>query len=93
MRFDSDKAMHYITTEPLWRIRYAAARTIEERWMLIREIYRDRMPEILARSAQHRRARISPYFVDWPFTPIETIAWQTIRYLGTPRYPQVPVDR
>lgn len=38
--------------------------------------------------------RGSPYFVDWlqVFTPIEYLAWQSIRLYGLPFFPQYPID-
>lgn len=38
--------------------------------------------------------RHDPYFIDWIklFTPIEYDAWQTIRYLGIPMWPQYPIN-
>src|ERR1043165_817359 len=88
-----EKMHFYLTTHYLWQQAYAVASTPQERWTLLRTIYRYHMPEILAASARHLRGRIEPSFVEWDFTPIEEIAWQTIRSLGTPLYPQVPVDR
>ncbi|MDR5730701.1 MAG: DUF559 domain-containing protein [Terriglobia bacterium] len=35
--------------------------------------------------------RIDPYFYDWEFTPIEQEGWNSIRRMGLPLYPQVPV--
>lgn len=53
--------------------------------------YREREPRI--RNAWPRT--ISPYFVDWLpiFTHIEVDAWNAIRRLGLPFYPQYPVGR
>jgi len=87
------QAIHELTTAQTWRWRYATAVTPEERWEVIREIYRHWMPEILARSAQHKRAVVYRNVVDWQFTPIEAMAWDTILSLGMPLYPQLPVDR
>src|SRR5262245_32579412 len=87
------KAIHELTTGQDWRWRYAEATTPEARWEVIRDIYRHWMPEILARSAQDKRAVVYRNFVDWQFTPIEALAWDTILSLGTPLYPQLPVDR
>jgi len=35
--------------------------------------------------------RISPYFHEWHFTPIEEEVWNEIRFTELPLYPQVPV--
>lgn len=37
--------------------------------------------------------RIDPYFYDWEFTPIEREGWNSIRRMGLPMYPQIPVER
>lgn len=64
-----------------------------KRWNIIREIYKIMMPDIIEASKRDIRAWSDPYFVDWSkvFTPIESSAWQSIRYYGCPLYPQLPV--
>lgn len=59
------------------------------KWRALRELYaykdqaiRDAWPHM-----------VNPYPVDWKFTPIEYSAWQTIRILGLPFYPQYPIGR
>lgn len=51
---------------------------------------------IRAKYAQHERLGMRPsaYFIDWMtiFTPIESAAWSSIRYVGLPMLPQYPVD-
>jgi len=74
-----------------WREAYALCATSSQQWAVIRQVYQDVMPHIHAASQYHLRGRINPSFVNWHFTPIEDAAWQTIRWLGTPLYPQVPV--
>jgi hypothetical protein len=60
-----------------------------EKWRALRQLY--------AEKDEHIRARwpsmCGPYPVDWKFTPIEAAAWQQIRCLGLPLYPQYPVGR
>lgn len=62
-----------------------------EQWEHIREIYKNWMPAIMEAGAQGRG--IDPNFVDWGplFSPIEREAWNSIRGLGVPLYPQLPV--
>ena len=57
----------------------------KEKWKAIREIYK----------LQGGLSGRSPYFVDWAaiMTPIECCAWQSIRQLGLPMFPQYPVGR
>lgn len=59
------------------------------KWAALRDLYRDKDDDI-------RRcwpSMSNPYPVDWKFTPIEASAWQSIRILGLPFYPQYPVGR
>jgi hypothetical protein len=76
-----------------WQEAYRLAIGTPAQWEVIRAAYAAEMPAIMTVSQRYLRGRIDPYFVAWDFTPIEEIAWQTIRYLGTPLYPQVPADR
>ncbi len=57
----------------------------------IRSVYKRHMPDIMAASKLKRR--VNPYFIDWVtmFTPIERAAWNSIRAIGVPLYPQIPV--
>jgi very-short-patch-repair endonuclease len=60
---------------------------------IIRKAYKLVMPDILSVSEKRRGGKISPYFLDFcnEFTPIENNSWMTIRCLGVPLYPQLPV--
>lgn len=68
--------------------RWIEDRNTNARWQVIRDAYAKQMPLILE-YAKHD-ARISPYFIDWDFTPIERFAWMDIRGRGLPFFPQVP---
>jgi very-short-patch-repair endonuclease len=59
---------------------------LPSRWMLLRKIYAEHAAEIAG-------GRVEPYYVDWSplFTPIEAVAWSSIRCKGLPFYPQIPV--
>lgn len=82
-----------------WRIEakqekaFYEAKTVQERWPLIRQIYEYHLDEIMEAARQSRRGGIDPYFVDWSkiFSPIEEEAWQHIRVMCLPLYPQFPV--
>lgn len=58
-----------------------------EKWEAIRLLYSELTPMILDGE------RLSPYYLDWCrlMTPIEFDAWQTIRRVGVPMWPQYPV--
>lgn len=60
------------------------------KWDAIRYLYGKVKPSILRRGNGYG---INPYIIDWTsyFTPIELDAWQTIRSVGIPLYPQFPV--
>lgn len=60
-----------------------------QRWVALRELYRWKDQYI----RQRWPLMADPYPADWRFTPIEAAAWQTIRSLGLPLYPQYPVIR
>lgn len=62
-----------------------------KKWEAFRALYKTMMPEIMGRGGD--RYGIDPYIIDWipQFTPIEYEAWQSIRALGLPLYPQFPV--
>lgn len=70
-----------------------AKRGTPERWNIIREAYRLNIDSIMEARARGLRGRTSPYLLDWDFTPIEEMAWQDIRSMCLPLYPQFPVDR
>jgi very-short-patch-repair endonuclease len=67
---------------------------IKDKWNIIRKAYELVLPEISSVSEKRRKGKISPYFLDFcnEFTPIEDDSWMTIRCLGTPLYPQFPVQ-
>jgi hypothetical protein len=69
------------------------AKTIQERWGIIREVYKHLTPEIMESGEEGSFGLVDPYPVDWLkiFTPIEYDAWQSIRYRGIGLYPQYPV--
>lgn len=93
------KVLDALERERVCRLPDAEKKLVEERddlptrWMLIRQIYMDRMHEIMEASRQDPKGMTDPYFVDWSklFTPIEDLAWSDIRYMGLPFYPQFPV--
>lgn len=67
------------------------AQTSAEYWGIIRAMYAVMMPAILEASQRNLRGRCDPYFLPWQFSPIEEMAWHSIRFHGLPFYPQVPV--
>ena len=62
-------------------------------FQLIRKIWDIELPHVVADLKAGNG--FDPYFVDWTrwFTPIEWDAWHTIRRLGLPLFPQIPVGR
>jgi hypothetical protein len=90
-----------ITNEDIenWRIRerlkadFSQLNKITDKWGFIHQIYMERMPHIFAASRHNVRGKISPYFIDWilEFSPIEDVAWFSIRSQGVPLYPQLPL--
>lgn len=54
------------------------------RWGAIRELY-----------SKTNIREYSPYLIDWTliFSPIESMAWGEIRYLGLPFWPQFPIGK
>jgi len=65
------------------RQQFLAHRQDRRRWDIIRKAYDLQIRRILA-------GRCDPYFLDWDFSPIEELAWQDIRAIGVPLYPQFP---
>lgn len=61
-----------------------------ERFALIREAYALLMPRIKDKARYAKT--ISPYFIDWDWSPIEFNAWCIIREKALPFYPQFPVS-
>lgn len=68
--------------------------SLSDRFAIIKSSYIDVLHEM---ELQHKRdytKTISPYFLNWNFTPIEVEAWNQIRYLSNlALYPQYPVGR
>ncbi len=62
---------------------------LSEQFKLIKSEYTKVERSIMIRHASGRR--ISPYWMDWSFTPIEFNVWCDIRCAGIPFYPQIPV--
>lgn len=54
-------------------------------WDQIKAAWAEYMPYVKAGE------RVDPYFYDWEFTPIERDGWNSIRRMGLPLYPQIPV--
>ncbi len=61
----------------------------------IRLAYDVLTPQIIQRGCQDGKGRLDPYIFPWHeiFSPIEDLAWQEIRRIGVPLYPQYPADR
>jgi very-short-patch-repair endonuclease len=66
---------------------------IVDKWGFIRQAYMEMMPLIMATAKASPTRGIDPYFLDWEkhFSPIESIAWASIRMRGMPLYPQFPL--
>jgi len=88
---DEPRALDFIQRRWDFQSRWNTENDTPARWRLIREAYEWMLPEI--EKAGRRGRGISPYIFDWDFTPIERYAWQDIRPLALPLYPQFPVDR
>lgn len=65
----------------------------KEKWNVLREIYEELTPRIIANGKKGKLGFIDPYYVDWTrlFTPIEYDAWCSIRPKCIALYPQYPV--
>lgn len=61
-----------------------------DRCNFIRDFYYKNV-EAKLKAANYRGMRISPYWINWQFTPIEFNVWCDIRNIGIPFYPQIPV--
>ena len=61
---------------------------LSDQFRLFEEAYRIATPQILLRHPY----RVDPYFLKWEdfFSPIESVAWGSIRTFGVPLYPQYP---
>ena len=66
---------------------------ITDKWGFIRQIYMESLPMIMDRAKADKITPINPYPVDWSqyFSPIEEIAWSSIRKHYIALYPQFPV--
>lgn len=66
-----------------------------EYWDYVREAYKKFIPAILRAAKANRRGKVDPYLLDWVqfFSPIESAAWNSIRAIGIPLYPQFPALR
>lgn len=64
------------------------ADALGQRFDCIRDLYEIHRDSIM-------RGEYDPYIIDWmpEFTPIEDMAWHSIRCLGLPMYPQYPAGR
>lgn len=62
-----------------------------DKFLAIREAYKNLLPEWMAEYEATGDMRQDPYFMNWIFTPIEQSVWSDIRSIGLPFYPQVPV--
>lgn len=66
--------------------KWAVSKDTPQRWQIIRDAYELMLPRIM-------EGYTNPYFLDWDFTPIESLAWMDIRGRGLPLYPQFPIGR
>lgn len=66
---------------------------ITDKWGFLRQIYMELLPWILERAKVNTVIPINPYPVNWLryFSPIEEIAWISIRSHYMALYPQFPV--
>lgn len=62
-----------------------------EWFYFLKDVYTKMLPIIV--ESNKKRVACGPYFLDWEkyFTPIEKNAWDEIRVIGLPFYPQIPV--
>lgn len=78
----SDALAHMVRAQSIAQ-RWSKEAKSNRRWQIIRDAYSLYLPYILS-------GPCDPYILDWDFTPIEYLAWQDIRGLGLPLYPQFP---
>lgn len=66
---------------------------ITDKWGFLRQIYMELLPWILEQAKRDLVSPINPYPIDWSryFSPIEEIAWASIRSHYIAMYPQFPV--
>lgn len=96
MSINAQKVAKYLSAMPRanqLKERFQSASAITDKWGLLRQIYMEKMPEIWEASELDPLGQTDPYFVDWAvkFTPIEKLAWHSIRSQGVPLYPQFPL--
>lgn len=83
----------YMFLEQL-KLDFSKLEKITDRWGFIRQAYMEMIPYIIEKAKSNLSVFIFPYFIDWitVFTPIEKIAWNSIRTIGSiPLYPQFPL--
>lgn len=68
--------------------------SLSDTFCIIKSSYINVLHEMERQHKKDYTKIISPYFLNWKFTPIETEAWNQIRYLSNlALYPQYPVSR
>mgnify|MGYP000221077623 CR=1 FL=1 len=75
-------------------LNFDEAKKITDKWGFIRQLYMDNLAEILKTSEESITRWTQPYYFDWAshFSPIEEVAWNSIRSHGRiVLYPQFPV--
>lgn len=83
----------YATTRKL-SIDFDKLDKITDKWGYLRQVYMENIPEILHVANGSKTQWAQVYHLDWPsfFSPIERIAWGSIRDLGyIVLYPQFPL--
>lgn len=67
--------------------------SITDKWGYLRQIYMEMLPWIMEKSRTDIVTPVNPYPVDWSryFSPIESMAWMSIRNHYMALYPQYPV--
>ena len=84
---DVNDVLRWMARDARWRRSWERDKDTPRRWSILREMYAEITPEILAGD------RRGPYVLEWDFTPIEYDLWQSVRYYGLPFWPQYPVGR
>lgn len=64
---------------------------ITDQWGFYRQMYMELIPYIMERAKFDVVTPIIPYAIDWKFSPIEEMAWCSIRCHYMALYPQFPV--
>jgi very-short-patch-repair endonuclease len=76
------------------RERFNKLNHIVDKWGYLRQLYMENISDILKVSEENIHRWSDVYYLDWPsfFSPIEKIAWNSIRDLGfVVLYPQFPL--